>query len=195
MGIEELTGALKDEAAREEAALMATAERSAAEIRAEADARLAILEEEAGRIKAKCIALEETLRRGAEKMAGRARLSAAGQAYADAVREECRALFREFMRTPAYAGFVAAQYRLAAAELGTVERVAADPRTAEALKTAVEKDTRLDIDAAAVDGFAAYGPGGRAGIWSTFDTRFERAWRRGGPVYAQAIAEAVKHGI
>lgn len=195
MGIEELTGALKDEAAKEEADLTAMAERSAAEIRAEADARLAILEEEAGRIKAKCIALEETQRRGAEKIAERKRLSAAEQAYANAVREECRAIFRDLMRTPAYAGFVAAQYRLAAAELGTVERVAADARTAEALETTVEKGTSLGIDSSVVDGFAAYGPGGRAAVWSTFDTRFERAWRRGGPAYAQTIAEAIKHGI
>lgn len=195
MGIDGLTAALKDEAAKEEAALLAEAESRAAEIRAETDARLAGLGEEAGRIEAKCRAAEEALRSGAEKTAERARLSAAERAYAAAVREECRTLFRDFMQTPAYAGFATAQYRLAAAELGRVERVAADARTAGALKNALGNGTTLEIDVSVADGFAAYGPGGRAAVWSTFDTRFERAWARGGPGYANAIAEAVKHGI
>ncbi|MBI5636450.1 MAG: hypothetical protein HZA03_00605 [Nitrospinae bacterium] len=195
MGIEELAAALKSEAAKEEAALLAGAESRAAEIRAETDGHLAALGEEAGRIEAKCRAMEEALRSGAEKTAARKRLAAAEQAYAAAVREECRALFREFMLTPAYADFAAAQYRIAAAELGGVERVAADARTAEALKDALENGAALETDAAIVDGFAAYGPGGRAAVKSTFDTRFEKAWRNGGPAYGRAIAEAVKHGI
>lgn len=195
MGIEGLTGALKAEAVKEEAALVAMAELRVAEIRAETDARLAGLEEEAKRIEAKCRAMEETLRSGAEKTAGRKWLSAAEQACAAAVREECRALFHDFMQTPAYSGFALAQYRLAAAELGRVERVAADARTVAALKNAIENGTALEIDVSVADGFAAYGRRGRAAVWSTFDTRFEKAWRRGGPAYAHAIAEAIKHGI
>ncbi len=195
MGIEGLTAALQDEAVKEEAALLATAEGRVAEIRAETDGRLAILDEEAGRIEAKCRAMDEALRRGSEKTAARQRLSAAEQAYIAAVRAECRALFHDFMKTPAYAGFAAAQYRLAAAELQKVERVAADPRTAEALKGALENGAVLDIDVSLVDGFAAYGRGGRAAVRSTFDTRFERAWARGGTAYANVIAEAVKHGL
>lgn len=195
MGIEELTAALKAEAAKEEAALLANAERRVGEIRAETDSRLADLGQEAERIEAKCRVAEEALRSGAVKIAQRKRLSAAEHVYADAVREECHALFREFMLTPAYPDFAAAQYRLAAAELGTVEWVAADPRTAAALKGALHNGAALKIDASVRDGFAAYGSGGRVALWSTFDTRFEKAWRRGGPAYARAIAEAVKRGI
>lgn len=195
MGIEGLTAALRDEAVKEEAALAAMADRRVAEIQAETEARLADLGEEAARIEIKCRALEEALRSGAKKIAERKRLSAAEQAYAAGVREECRALFHDFMRTPEYAGFATAQYRLAAAELGKVERVKADARTAAALKDALENGTALEIDESAADGFAAYGPGGRAVVWSTFETRFEKAWTRGGPAYAHAITEAVKRGI
>ncbi|TBR21453.1 MAG: hypothetical protein EPO63_08635 [Candidatus Nitrosotenuis sp.] len=195
MGIEGLTAALKDEAAKEEAALLAAAESRAAEIRAGAEARLADLDGEAARIEAKCRAIEDALRKGAEKTAARKRLAAAEQAYAHAVREECRALFRDFMQTPAYAGFAAAQYKAAAGELGTVERVAADARTAAALKGAVGDGTALETAPGIADGFAAYGTGGKVAVWCTFDTRFEKAWRRGGPAYARVIAEAAKHGI
>lgn len=195
MGIEGLTAALKDEAAKEEAALVTMAERRVAEIQAETAARFAGLDEEARRIEAKCRVTEEARRRGAEKIAHRARLATAEQSYAAAVREECRALFHDFMQSPAYAGFAAAQYRLAANELGKVERVMADARTAAALKNTLENGTILEIHDSVTDGFAAYGSGGRTAVWSTFETRFEKAWARGGPAYARAIAEAVKHGI
>ncbi len=195
MGIEGLTAALKDEAAREEAALLAAAGSRVMDIRAETDARLAALGDEARRIEAKCRAVEEALRKGAEKTAARKRLAAAEQAYAHAVREECRALFRNFMITPAYAVFVAKQYKAAAGELGTVERVEADTHTAAVLKDILGNGTVLETGPDIIDGFAAFGPKGRVAVWSTFDTRFEKAWRRGGPAYARVIAEAAKHGI
>ncbi len=195
MGIEGLVSALRDEAAREETALLAAADSRVTEIRAEADARFAALNDEAGRIEAKCRALEEALRKSAKKNAARKRLAAAEQAYAHAVREECRALFRNFMKTPAYAGFVTEQYKAAAGELETVERVAADAHTAAALKNAVDNGVVVETAPDIVDGFAAYGPRGRIAIWSTFDTRFEKAWRRGGPAYALVIAEVAQHGI
>lgn len=195
MGIEGLTAALKDEAAREEAALVAMTECRVAEIQAETAARVADLGEEARRIEAKCRVVEQARRSGAEKIARRKRLATAEQAYAAAVREECRALFHDFMQGPAYADFAADQYRLAAAELGKVERVTADARTAAALKNVVENGTALEIDDSITDGFAAHGPGGRATVWSTFQTRFERAWARGGPAYARAITEVLQHGI
>lgn len=195
MGIEGLTAALQDEAAKEEAALVAMAATRVAEIQAETAARFAGLDEEARRIETKCRMTDEARRKGAEKIARRKRLATAEQTYAAAVREECRSLFHDFMQSPAYAGFAAAQYRLAIAELGTVERLMADARTAAALKDALENGTTLEIDDSIPDGFAAYGPGGRTAVWSTFETRFTKAWNRGGPSYTRAIAEAVKNGI
>jgi len=195
MGIEELTAALRAEAAKLEKDILTQARVKGESLLNKAAEKGALMDAEAERMTEKGKALQKALSEKNRAISRRKEMAAAENRYIDAIREKCRTMYREFMESNDYAAFIAAEYGKVARELGEVEEIRADRLTAGILKNIAENKTAISIDGAVLDGFVALSPGGRIRISCTFLSRFDKAWRAASPEFVKQIATVVNNGV
>jgi vacuolar-type H+-ATPase subunit E/Vma4 len=194
MGIEELSSALSEDAAKVEGEILAQARARAEQIQREADATANLLDEKERRIvESKKAGADELIKR-AETIADRKRRTLAQNIYINLIRERCEVLYGDFMNSKEYAGFIGGIFNAADAELGGAVEIRADEKTAAILREAAPKDANF-VTGGVKKGFVAVSKDGAAEIHCTFDSMFEKIWREVAPTFVKRIAEAINRGV
>ncbi len=187
MGIEKLTAALEKEAALKEAAILAEVESSAEEILKDAERNKREIEEEIAKLSAVLGEKKKLLEDGRLRLNERRRETALENLCVEELKTECRKLFREFMRTTGYRGFLKAELEKVTAELGKMDRIKADGVTAAVLAEITE--AAVSADNSVRDGFIAEAGMGAVTVYSTFDSRLEKIWEEAAPEFIKEISE------
>jgi vacuolar-type H+-ATPase subunit E/Vma4 len=194
MGIEELSSALRDDAAKVENDILARARARAEQIHADAEARLEALGEREARILVSNKAFEKDAKKRVEIMAERKRLTRTQNAYIADIRRRCGALYADFMDSKEYGEFVRRKFKAADGELGGAAEIRADQKTAAILREAGSKNAKI-VAGSVEKGFVAVSSGGDMEIHCTFDSFFEKIWREVAPSFVIRISEAVNRGV
>jgi vacuolar-type H+-ATPase subunit E/Vma4 len=191
VGIEKLIAALEKEAILKEEAILAEAERNAEETLKDAERKQREIEKEIETLSAVLGEKKKLLEEGRRRMNERRKEAVLENLCVEALKAECRKLFREFMRTDGYRKFLQAELKKVEAELGKMDGIRADGVTAGILAGIAE--AAVSADNSVEDGFVAEAGKGAVTVYSTFDSRLEKIWEETAPEFIKEISELLKN--
>jgi lysyl-tRNA synthetase class II len=192
MSVERLICALWTEAELKERAIMEEAQETIGKITAAREESVSRLDIQIESRKKYLALSEEALGSAHETMRKRkAQLYAVAGAM-KTVRDAAKALFLEFMKSPAYPAYLLRQIEFAKKESGAIGAIRADTMTAQALRKAGVPNVGDDVTVE--NGFIAVMDDGKTRIFCLLDTQLEKLWKEAAPRLVAQITEAVAHG-
>lgn len=192
MTIERLISALWTEAELKERGIMDEARETAGKIVAAREESVARLDAQIESRKRYLAVSEAALSSSKERMRQRKAELYAVTGGMERVRDAAKALFLEFMKTPAYTPYLSAQAGLAEKEGGAIAQIRADAVTAQALRKAGVPNVVEDVTVE--NGFIAQMDDGKTRVFLLLDTQLEKLWNEAAPWLVAQITEAVTHG-
>ncbi len=192
MTVERLISALWTEAELKERAIMDEARETAGKITAAREEAVTRLVEQIENRKKQLTAGEAAYSSARERMRKRKSELYAVDGAMETVRDTARALFREFMKSPAYLPYLSSQMESVKKEAGAIGQIRADSITAQTLRKAGVPNV-VD-DGTVEDGFIALAQDGRTRVFCLLNTRLEKLWKETAPRLVAQITEAVTRG-
>jgi len=190
MSVEKLLSALGKEADLKEKTVLEEAREKARSILSEAVEKARDLDVRISALKKAVELKRQSLLLSHQKLRDRERATLTQNLIISDIFSECAALHRRFMESPAYADFLKDEYRRILEEMGTVEEVRADPKTAALLIgmgiSPVVADDKIE------GGFAAVTEKGTRKISCVFPHRLQKKWREAAPRFVKRIVEATE---
>ena len=190
MSVEKLLSALSKEADLKEKAVLEEAGERARSILSEAREKARELDSRISALKKAVELKRQSLLLSRKKLRVRARAALTQNLIISDIFSECAALHIRFMETPAYADFLKGEYRRIQEEMGTVEEVRADPKTAALLiglgLSPIVEDDKVE------GGFVAVAEKGARKISCVFPHRLQKKWKEAAPRFVKRIAEATE---
>lgn len=193
MSVEKLLAALRKEADLKESAVLQEAEDKARTILSGAREKAREIHSQVSTLEKALEAKREALLLSQKKMRVRKTASENQNRIISRIFEECSVLYRRFMDSPAYSGFLKDECQRIREEMGTVEEIRADPVTAKILKDLGH--SHIVIREEIENGFVAVTEKGALKISCVFDLRLRKVWNEVAPRFVARIAESepLKH--
>lgn len=192
MTVERLISALWTEAELKERAIMDEARETAGKIVAAREESVARLDAQIESRKKYLAVSEAALSSSKERMRQRKAELYAVTGAMERVGDAAKALFLEFMKSPAYTPYLSAQVGLAEKEGGVIAQIRADAVTAQALRKAGVPNVVEDVTVE--NGFIAQMDDAKTRVFCLLDTQLEKLWNEAAPWLVAQITEAVTHG-
>ncbi|MDH5637694.1 MAG: hypothetical protein OEZ04_04325 [Nitrospinota bacterium] len=175
MSVEKLLAALEKETEMREEAIMKKAEAEAGAILANAQKRADQIDSIIDSLNREHTRKRESARVAENTIRARAATLGRGWSIVNLAFHLAEERFGRFMQSPQYAPFIGAMLAEAIGEIGAVDRVAADPATANALRGngfSVVEDTGVE------KGFIAHAKEGRTQARFLFSEAMANLWKR-----------------
>lgn len=192
MTVERLISALWTEAELKERAIMDEARDTAGKITAARETAVTRLDAQIESRKKQLTAGEAAYASARERMRKRKMDIYAVDGAMEIVRDTTRALFREFMKSPAYLPYLSGQMESVKKDAGAIGEIRADSITAQAFRKAGVPNVVDDVTVE--DGFIAVAQDGRTRVFCLLNTRLEKLWKETAPSLVAQITEAVTRG-
>ncbi len=193
MSIEKLLSALRRETDLKEIALLKEAEEKAHSILASARENADEIDSQKEKLEKELTAKRESVRLAKERMHARKMVILAQDRTISDVLAECRTMAAHFMETPAYADFLTKEYKRIKGEVGAIETVIANEKTAAIFNLGDLHLSQVVLDEAVKDGFVAVAEKGRTKVLCLFHLLAEKAWNDAAPRFVKKIVEAVEN--
>ena len=192
MTVERLISALWTEAELKERVIMDEARDTVGKITAAREEAVARLDAQIENRKKQLTAGEAAYSSAKERMRKRKAELYAVDGAMQIVRDTTRALFREFMKSPAYLPYLLRQMESVKKEAGAIGEIRADSITAETLRKSGVPNVVADMTVE--NGFIALAQDGRTRVFCLFNTRLEKLWKQTAPRLVAQITEAITRG-
>ena len=194
MSIDKLSIALKKEAELQEKSILTKAKSEAAEILASAEKKVIAIETEINNVEAEIEAKNKYLQTSQQILADRRKKNQLENVYVLALKSQCKVLYKKFMTSKEYAGFLQNEFQKIKNELKKIEEIRADAISCKVFNTIKENNFHIYEDKAIEDGFIVKADEGKIKVLCNFESRFEKVWAKSAPEFVKAITKAVENG-
>jgi len=190
MSVEKLLAAISAEADIKEKTILDEARAKAESLREQSREKTTMLDLSIERKKREIASRAGSLAQARDRMGKRSEKLQSLNSAVEAVLAETKAMFIEFMDSPEYAGFLAAELEKIKEEAGAGIEIHADPKTASVLEKLGAG--KVIADKTVEYGFTAISADGRVSFTCALNQRLEKLWRMAGSKFTPGIAEALE---